>query len=52
MLAWFISKPLAGPPLSVLNMMTVLSNIFFAFREAVILPTASSRADTIPTDKS
>ena len=46
--AWFMSNPLAGPPLSVLNTIIVLSSIPFSLKADVTFPTASSRADTIP----
>ena len=46
--AWFMSNPLAGPPLSVLNIIIVLSSIPFSLNADVTFPTASSRADTIP----
>ena len=48
--AAFISKPLAGPPLSVVNAITVLFNIPRASRSLVMLPIESSKADAMPVN--
>ena len=48
--AAFISKPLAGPPLSVVNAITVLFNIPRASSSLVMLPIESSKADAIPVN--
>ena len=48
--AAFISKPFAGPPLSVVNAITVLFNIPRASNSLVMLPMESSKADAMPVN--